>query len=65
MLFQLGKRVVRISCLFLAVILLAGSVPSVSYAKKSTAQQIKDKENEKGQLEEKIEELAPGRYHRG
>ena len=56
MLFQLGKRVVRISCLFLAVILLAGSVPSVSYAKKSTAQQIKDKENEKGQLEEQIEE---------
>lgn len=56
MLFRLGQRVIRICCLTLTVILLAGSVPSVSYAKKSTAQQIKDKENEKGELEEQIEE---------
>jgi len=54
--YRLGKKVGRICCLLLAVLLLAGSVPSVSYAKKSTAQQIKDKENEKGELEEQIEQ---------
>lgn len=56
MLLNPGKMFVRISCLLLTAVLLAGSMPSVSHASKTTSQQIKDKENEKGNLEEKIEE---------
>ncbi len=55
MLWKLGKRFVRIGCLLLTVVLLAGSVPSVSYAKKTTAQQIKDKEKEQNQLKNQME----------
>ena len=54
--FKLGKVFVKISCLLLTAVLLAGSMPSVSHASKSTAQQIKDKENEKENLENQMEQ---------
>lgn len=40
----------------LTAVLLAGSMPSVSYASKTTAQQIKDKENQKEDLENQKEQ---------
>ena len=56
MLLSPGKLFVKISCLVLTAVLLAGSMPSVSHASKTTAQQIKDKENEKENLEDRIEQ---------
>ncbi len=55
MIRKLRKVFVKISCMILTAVLLAGSMPSVSYASKSTAQQIIDKENEKENLENQIE----------
>ena len=56
MFFRLGKRLVRIACVFLTVVLLVGSTSSVSYAKKTTSQQIQEKENQKNELENQIEQ---------
>ncbi len=57
MISKLGKTFVKISCLILTAILLVGSMPSISYASKNTAQQIKDKENQKEQNEAELEGL--------
>ena len=54
MFFRLGKTVLSICSLLLTAVLLAGSVPSVSYARKTTAQQIQEKEEQKEELEEQI-----------
>ena len=56
MISKLGKVFVKIGCLMLTAVLLAGSMPSVSYASKTTAQQIKDKENQKEELENQKEQ---------
>ena len=56
MLLSPGKLFVKISCLILTVVLLAGSMPSVSYASKNTAQQIEEKKNEKENLEDRMEQ---------
>lgn len=56
MLFRFLKSAYKAVCLLLTVVLLSGSIPSVCYAKASTAQQIKDKENEKNALEDEMEE---------
>ena len=56
MLLSPGKLFVKISCLILTAVLLAGSMPSVSYASKNTAQQIEEKENEKENLEDRMEQ---------
>ncbi len=53
---RLGKIFVKSGCLLLAAVLLAGSMPSVSYAKKTTAQQIEEKEDEKNDLENQMEQ---------
>ena len=55
MIRDLRKVLVKISCLILTAVLLAGSMPSVSLASKNTAQQIQDKENQKENLENQME----------
>ena len=55
MFFRLGRKVVTICSLLLTAALLAGSVPSVSHASKSTAQKIEEKEQQMEQLEQQIE----------
>ena len=55
MIRDLRKVLIKISCLILTAVLLAGSMPSVSLASKNTAQQIKDKENQKENLENQME----------
>lgn len=56
MFFWLGKRLIRIVCMCLTVVLLVGSTSSVSHAKKTTSQQIQEKENQKNELENRIEQ---------
>lgn len=56
MLQKLEKLFVKTGSLLLTAVLLAGSMPSVSYASKSTAQQIQEKENEKNELESQMEQ---------
>ena len=55
MIRDLRKVLIKISCLILTAVLLAGSMPSVSLASKNTAQQIQDKENQKENLEDQME----------
>ena len=55
MIRDLRKVLIKISCLILTAVLLAGSMPSVSLASKNTAQQSQDKENQKENLEDQME----------
>lgn len=56
MLFRSGRKFYKSVCLILAVALLAVQSPSVSHAKKTTAQKIEEKEQELNEIENKKEE---------